>query len=72
MTDLAEMPENALPRHQGTLTLIAGYDLGNSGVKFVTSDRKIRFPSYLENCYYRPTELPTEGYVEYLEGDAIT
>jgi len=30
MTDLAEMPENALPRHQGTLTLIAGYDLGNS------------------------------------------
>jgi hypothetical protein len=72
MTDLAEMPENALQGHPGTLTLIAGYDLGNSGVKFVTSDRKIRFPSYLENCYYRPTELPTEGYVEYLEGDAIT
>lgn len=72
MSDLAAMPENALTGQKGTLTLIAGYDLGNSGVKFVSSDRKIRFPSYLENCHYRPTELPSEGYVEYLDGEAIT
>ncbi|MBD2247917.1 hypothetical protein [Nostoc sp. FACHB-888] len=72
MTDLAVHTENANTGQKGTLTIIAGYDLGNSSIKFVSSDRQIRFPSYLENCYYRPTETPTEGYVEYLEGDALT
>ncbi|MBD2537131.1 hypothetical protein H6G97_51290 [Nostoc flagelliforme FACHB-838] len=61
MTDLVVMPENANTRQKGTLTIIAGYDLGNSSIKFVSSDQKIRFPSYLKNCYYRPTETPTEG-----------
>lgn len=72
MTDLAVHTENANTGQKGTLTIVAGYDLGNSSIKFVSSDRQIRFPSYLENCYYRPTETPTEGYVEYLEGDALT
>ncbi|MEH2179038.1 hypothetical protein [Nostoc sp.] len=44
MTDLAVNTENSNTGQKGKLTVIAGYDLGNSSIKFVSSDGRSDFP----------------------------
>ena len=69
MASKVSTSKNANVEQKGNQALIAGFDIGNGYIKFVSDDRRIRFPSYLENCYYRPVDVPPFGFVEYLEGD---
>jgi ABC-type multidrug transport system fused ATPase/permease subunit len=63
MANLAMEPKKANVGQKGNLTLIGGFDIGNGYIKFCSQDNRVRFPSYLESCYYRPTDVPPQGLV---------